>query len=114
MEDSAAPYRQPELCGFQAAMASSQSLAGPGVGECTGEKEVRDRALLMLFLTLVVQADRLAVQATRHLSAGLQASSLQQGHYPLNLLVAPVGTSDSCTEPVHTLNVLRAYSASFP
>ena len=114
MEDSAAPYRQPELCGFQAAMASSQSLAGPWVGECTGEKEVRDRALLMLFLTLVVQADRLAVQATRHLSTGLQASSLQQGPYPLNLPVAPVGTSDSCTEPVHTLNVLRAYSASFP
>lgn len=84
------------------------------MGECTGEKEVRDRALLMLFLTLVVQADRLVVQATRHLSAGLQASSLQQEHYPLNRPVAPVGISDSCTEPVNTLNVLQAYSASFP
>lgn len=113
MGDRAAPYRQPELCGFQAAMASSQSLVGPGMGECTGEKEVRNRALLMLFLTLVVQADRLVVQATWHLSAGLQAPVLQE-HYPLNLPVAPIGTSDSCTEPMNTLNVLQAYSASFP
>lgn len=64
MEDSAAPYRQPELCGLPSSH-GFQSVAGrTGGGRVHWREGSEGPALLMLFLTLVVRADRLAVQAT--------------------------------------------------
>lgn len=80
MEDSAAPYRQPELCGFQAAMASSQSLAGPG-----WERHWREGSEGPSSADALPDSCRsgrqTAVQATRTSVLG-SSFSLQQGHWP--------------------------------